>query len=61
MAGYRRAARPEAVAGRWMAKSRRGRIFVVVSIADCQRVQTNWYRKRAEVLGGEVWTDGPLT
>jgi len=44
-----------------MAKSRCGRIFVVVSIADCQRVQTNWYRKRAEVLGGEVWTDGPLT
>lgn len=41
--------------------SRRGRIFVVVSIADCQRVQTSWYRKRAEVLGGEVWTDGPLT
>jgi hypothetical protein len=44
-----------------MAKSRRGRIFVVVSIADFQHVQTNWYRKRAEVLGGEVWTDGPLT
>jgi GNAT superfamily N-acetyltransferase len=33
----------------------------VVSVADCQRVQTNWYRLRAETCGGEVWTDGPLT
>jgi GNAT superfamily N-acetyltransferase len=33
----------------------------VVTVADCQRVQTNWYRLRAETCGGEVWTDGPLT
>jgi len=33
----------------------------VVTVADCERVQASWYRARAEVLGGEVWTDGPLT
>jgi len=33
----------------------------MVSVADCQRVQTNWLRMRAEVLGGAVWADGPLT
>jgi GNAT superfamily N-acetyltransferase len=33
----------------------------VVTVADCQRVQTNWYRLRAETCGGEVWSDGPLT
>jgi len=33
----------------------------VVTVADCQRVQTNWFRLRAETCGGEVWTDGPLT
>jgi GNAT superfamily N-acetyltransferase len=33
----------------------------MVSVADCQRVQTNWFRMRAEVLGGLVWADGPLT
>jgi GNAT superfamily N-acetyltransferase len=34
---------------------------IVVTVADCQRVQTNWHRLRAETCGGEVWTDGPLT
>ena len=29
----------------------------MVNVADCQRVQTNWLPTRAEVLGGEVWTD----
>jgi GNAT superfamily N-acetyltransferase len=33
----------------------------VVTVEDCQRVQTNWYRLRAETCGGAVWTDGPLT
>ena len=33
----------------------------VVTVADCERVQASWHRARAEVLGGEVWTDGPLT
>jgi GNAT superfamily N-acetyltransferase len=33
----------------------------MVTVADCQRVQTNWYRFRAEACGGEVWADGPLT
>jgi GNAT superfamily N-acetyltransferase len=33
----------------------------MVTVADCQRVQTNWYRVRAQTLGGEIWTDGPLT
>lgn len=32
-----------------------------MTVADCERVQTDWYRARAELLGGEVWTDGPLT
>jgi GNAT superfamily N-acetyltransferase len=30
-------------------------------MADCQRVQANWYRYRAQTCGGEVWTDGALT
>ena len=34
---------------------------IVVTVADCQRVQTNWYLLRAETCGGEAWTDGPLT
>jgi len=34
---------------------------VVVTVADCERVQTNWYLTRAAALGGEVWSDGPLT
>jgi GNAT superfamily N-acetyltransferase len=33
----------------------------VVTVADCQRVQTSWFRYRAETLGGEVWSEGPLT
>ena len=33
----------------------------VVTVADCQRVQTNWFRFRAETCGGEVRTDGPMT
>jgi GNAT superfamily N-acetyltransferase len=32
----------------------------VVTVADCERVQTDWYRFRAETCGGEIWTDGPL-
>lgn len=32
-----------------------------MTVADCERVQTNWFCARAEVLGGSVWTDGPLT
>jgi GNAT superfamily N-acetyltransferase len=38
-----------------------GRSLIVVTVADCQRVQANWYRFRAQTCGGEVWTDGPLT
>jgi GNAT superfamily N-acetyltransferase len=34
---------------------------LVVTVADCERVQTNWYRLRAQTCGGAVWTDGPLT
>lgn len=33
----------------------------MVTVADCERVQSNWLRLRAEVCGGAVWTDGPLT
>jgi len=33
----------------------------VVTVADCERVQANWYRFRAESCGGEVATDGGLT
>ena len=33
----------------------------MVTVADCERVQTNWFCLRAEACGGEVWTDGPLT
>lgn len=33
----------------------------MVTVADCQRVQTSWYRFRAEACGGEVWTDGTLS
>ena len=31
------------------------------TVADCERVQTDWYLTRARVLGGKVWDDGPLT
>lgn len=33
----------------------------MVTVADCQRVQTSWFRLRAETCGGSHWTDGPLT
>jgi hypothetical protein len=33
----------------------------VVTVTDCQRVQTNWFRFRAEACGGAVRTDGPMT
>jgi hypothetical protein len=33
----------------------------VVTVTDCQRVQTNWFRFRAEACGGAVRTDGPTT
>ena len=36
-------------------------LSTVVTVADCQRVQTNWFRFRAETCGGAVRTDGPLT
>ncbi|WP_336647724.1 GNAT family N-acetyltransferase [Microbacterium sp. MMO-10] len=38
----------------------------MATVAECERVQTAWFRARAEALGGEclvedglVWTDGP--
>ena len=31
-----------------------------VTVAACERVQTSWFRRRAEEIGGEVWADGPL-
>lgn len=33
---------------------------VMVTVADCERVQTNWFRARATELGGTVWTDDEL-
>ncbi|WP_215545908.1 GNAT family N-acetyltransferase [Amycolatopsis sp. CA-230715] len=33
----------------------------MITVTDCERVQANWFRMRAERLGGRVWTDGPLT
>jgi hypothetical protein len=33
---------------------------VMVTVADCERVQTNWFRARASELGGTVWTDDGL-
>lgn len=38
-----------------------GRMAHVVTVAESQRVQANWFGYRAETLGREVWTDGPLT
>lgn len=32
----------------------------MVTVADCERVQTNWFRTRAAALGGEVWSDDGL-
>jgi len=37
------------------------RLSIVITVADCQRVQTNWYGSWAAMCGGEVWTDEPLT
>jgi GNAT superfamily N-acetyltransferase len=33
---------------------------VMVTVADCERVQTDWFRTRATEIGGAVWTDGEL-
>jgi GNAT superfamily N-acetyltransferase len=33
----------------------------IITVADCERVQTGWFQTRAEVLGGSIWHDGPLT
>lgn len=35
-------------------------IFVVVMVADCERMQTSWFRTRATELGGTVWCDDDL-
>jgi GNAT superfamily N-acetyltransferase len=32
----------------------------MVTVADCERVQTNWFRTRAQALGGTVWSDDGL-
>jgi ribosomal protein S18 acetylase RimI-like enzyme len=32
-----------------------------VTVTDCERIQAHWFRTRAEVLGGDIWDDGPLT
>ncbi len=37
-----------------------GMMAHVVTVADCERVQTNWFRARACELGGMVWTDEDL-
>jgi GNAT superfamily N-acetyltransferase len=31
-----------------------------VTVADCERVQADWFTYRAKALGGRVWSDGPL-
>ena len=31
------------------------------TVKACEATQTCWYTCRAAVLGGETWTDGPLT
>ncbi|WP_194904476.1 GNAT family N-acetyltransferase [Catenulispora rubra] len=31
------------------------------TVEDCEAAQTCWFTCRAEVLGGQTWTDGPLT
>src|SRR5882724_2221180 len=48
-------------AGHQAGSSEHGRIQVVVTVADCELVQASWFRRRAEVMGGEVWTDESLT
>ena len=32
----------------------------VVTVADCERAQTDWYAACARLTGGEDWQDGPL-
>ena len=32
----------------------------MVTVADCERVQTDWFRLQATQADGETWTDGPL-
>ncbi|MCX7522926.1 hypothetical protein OSC27_11640 [Microbacterium sp. STN6] len=32
-----------------------------ITVADCERMQTSWFRAHAEFVGGEVREDGPLT
>lgn len=32
-----------------------------IGVADCERLQTSWFRTRSQVLGGPVLVDGPLT
>jgi GNAT superfamily N-acetyltransferase len=32
----------------------------VVTVTDCERVQTNWFRTRADATGGAVWRDDGL-
>lgn len=32
-----------------------------IGVADCERLQTSWFRTRSEVLHGPVLVDGPLT
>jgi ribosomal protein S18 acetylase RimI-like enzyme len=33
----------------------------VTTVADCERVQTSWFRLRSEAPGGESWEDTGLT
>ena len=32
----------------------------MITVADCERVQTEWFRFRAEQRGGVVWNEGGL-
>lgn len=32
-----------------------------ISVVDCERLQTSWFRSRSRVLDGPVLVDGPLT
>ena len=35
-------------------------IVGVITVADCERVQTNWFLARATALGGSAWSDDQL-
>ena len=35
-------------------------MMLMVTVADCERVQANWFRIRATELGGAVWNDDGL-